>query len=58
MDKVKVRVYILAAFALGMIQIVVLGYIPKEWVAPYFALMLLVDVTLGGMCFHSIDNMD
>jgi hypothetical protein len=50
------KLYILAALMLGMIQIAVLNFIPREWVPPYFSFTIMVDIVFLFIVFHKIDK--
>lgn len=52
----KIKIYILIAFALGMIQIAILDYIATKWVAPYFVFALLIDIILLFILFNFTDK--
>lgn len=56
-SKDRIKSLIFGAFVLGMVQTVLIHYIPREWMAPYFSFVLLIDVILMGLWFRSIDNL-
>ena len=54
--KLRVKIFILLAFFIGMVQIAILNFVPIKWVPPYFSGILLVDVVLVFLAFHKIDK--
>lgn len=52
----KIKLFILAAFVLGMIQIAVLNFIPQPWTPTYFSFSLLVDIIVMFISFNYIDK--
>lgn len=56
MNKLKIKLCILIAFAIGMIQISLLSFIPRPYIPPFFSIALLVDVVLFGIVFYHIDK--
>lgn len=52
----KIKLFIFAAFVLGMIQIAVLNFIPKPWIPAYYSFSLLIDIIVMFISFNYIDK--
>lgn len=55
-NSLKIKLCVMIAFALGMIQIAILDYVDVKWVAPYFVFVLLVDIIVFFIFFRFSDK--